>query len=174
MISKYEGLEKLIHPSQVLPAVQANKKVAAGRSRSGKRCLLQERDTIEKDNDAERMVCRSDHLGFAVVIIFLHPRESSSETGAKVPGGDYKYVIDLSHHNPGRIVWDSLSVMTDKHGHTTKSINKAERIIPVSYVILKASEGISLKDKNFKRIGRLQERLVWDVELIIFQDFQES
>ena len=41
--------------------------------------------------------------------------------------------------------------MTDKHGHTTKSINKAERIIPVSYVILKASEGISLKDKNFKK-----------------------
>lgn len=64
MISKYEWLEKLIHPSQVLPTVQASKKVAAGRSQSGKRCLLQERDTIEKDNDAERMVCRSDHLGF--------------------------------------------------------------------------------------------------------------
>lgn len=48
MISKYEGLEKLIHPSQVLPAVQVNKLVAAGRSQSGKRCLLQERDTIEK------------------------------------------------------------------------------------------------------------------------------
>ena len=48
MISKYEGLEKLIHPSQVLPTVQANKKVAAGRSQSGKRCLLQEKDTVEK------------------------------------------------------------------------------------------------------------------------------
>lgn len=48
MISKYEGLEKLIHPSQVLPTVQANKKVAAGRSQSGKRYLLQERDIIEK------------------------------------------------------------------------------------------------------------------------------
>ena len=43
-----EGLEKLIHPSQVLPVVQVNKLVAAGRSQSGKRCLLQERDTIEK------------------------------------------------------------------------------------------------------------------------------
>lgn len=36
------------------------------------------------------------------------------ETGAKVPPGDWRYGIDISHHNAGDIVWDSLYVLTDK------------------------------------------------------------
>lgn len=38
------------------------------------------------------------------------------ETGAKVPPGDWRYGIDISHHNAGDIVWDSLYVLTDKRG----------------------------------------------------------
>ena len=87
----------------------------------------------------------------AAVTLILRPADKSSETGAKVPGRAYRYAVDISHHNPGRIVWDSLRVMIDSRGHTTKSVNKAEDILPVSYVILKASEGITLKDKQFRK-----------------------
>lgn len=87
----------------------------------------------------------------AALTLLLRPADKSSETGAKAPGRTYRYAVDISHHNPGRIVWDSLRVMIDSRGHTTKSINKAEDILPVSYVILKASEGITLKDIQFRK-----------------------
>lgn len=140
----------------------SSKSGSAGRSgkqngRSRKKAVKKKMSPARKRHNRNKTLMLSGWIAaaiiliLAIVIIFLNPREISSERGAKVPRGDYKYVVDLSHHNPGRIVWDSLSVMTDKHGHTVKSINKADRIIPVSYVILKASEGISLKDKNFNK-----------------------
>ena len=42
-------------------------------------------------------------------------------------------------------------MMIDRRGNTTKSVNDAQDIVPVTYVILKASEGNSLKDKKFKK-----------------------
>lgn len=73
------------------------------------------------------------------------------ETGAKVPPGDWRYGIDISHHNAGDIVWDSLYVLTDKRGKTIRDHHLAKDIRPVSFVFIKATEGVSMMDKDFKR-----------------------
>ena len=73
------------------------------------------------------------------------------ETGAKVPPGDWRYGIDISHHNDGDIVWDSLYVLTDKRGKTIRDHHLAKDIRPVSFVFIKATEGVSMVDKDFKR-----------------------
>ena len=73
------------------------------------------------------------------------------ETGAKVPSGDWRYGIDISHHNGGGIVWDSLFVLTDRRGRTIRDIHEAYDIRPVSFVFIKATEGVSMVDKDFKR-----------------------
>lgn len=87
----------------------------------------------------------------ALVTLLFRWEDSSRETGAKVPQRGATFAVDLSHHNSGKIVWDSLRVMIDRRGNTTKSVNDAQDIVPVTYVILKASEGNSLKDKKFKK-----------------------
>lgn len=76
------------------------------------------------------------------------------ETGAKVPAGDWRYGIDISHHNAGEIVWDSLYVLTDRRGRTIRDHHLAKDIRPVSFVFIKATEGVSLVDKDFKRNWR--------------------
>ena len=76
------------------------------------------------------------------------------ETGAKVPEGDWRYGIDISHHNAGEIVWDSLYVLTDRRGRTIRDHHLAKEIRPVSFVFIKATEGVSLVDKDFKRNWR--------------------
>ena len=73
------------------------------------------------------------------------------ETGAKVPPGDWRYGIAISHHNAGDIVWDSLYVLTDKRGKTIRDHHLAKDIRPVSFVFIKATEGVSMVDKDFKR-----------------------
>lgn len=73
------------------------------------------------------------------------------ETGAKVPPGDWRYGIDISHHNAGDIVWDSLYVLTNKRGKTIRDHHLAKDISPVSFVFIKATEGVSMVDKDFKR-----------------------
>ena len=73
------------------------------------------------------------------------------ETGAKVPPGEWRYGIDISHHNGGKIVWDSLYVLTDRRGRTIRDIHEAYDIKPVSFVFIKATEGVSMVDKDFSR-----------------------
>lgn len=80
--------------------------------------------------------------------------DASLETGAKVPDGDWRYGMDISHHNAGGIVWDSLYVMTDKRGRTIRDLHLAKDIRPVSFVFIKATEGVSMVDKDFKRNWR--------------------
>lgn len=87
----------------------------------------------------------------ALCVVFSRPKFIKSDSGDKVPIRGYKFAIDLSHHNAGEIVWDSLRVMIDKKGYSTKSVNAAVDIYPVSYVILKATEGNNLKDRKFKK-----------------------
>lgn len=58
--------------------------------------------------------------------------------------------IDISHHNAGPIIWDSLMVMTDRDGGMTRSKVKASKIYPVTFVFIKASEGVSMKDPSFR------------------------
>ena len=86
----------------------------------------------------------------AVVLCFLVPYviHKKGETGARVPEGNWTYTIDISHHNSA-IVWDSLAVCIDAKGRTCRDILKAKRVCNVSSVIIKATEGISLKDSDF-------------------------
>ena len=69
--------------------------------------------------------------------------------GAPVPDGARSFCVDLSHHNTG-IVWDSLKVVVDRTGHTTKDLLRAKSVFPVSSVILKATEGEKFTDRRFK------------------------
>lgn len=87
------------------------------------------------------------------VFLLFHRRDGGAgyELGAKVPVGSWRYGIDISHNNTGRIVWDSLYVMTDSRGRTVRDPYKAREIKPVSFVFVKATEGSSFKDRDFKR-----------------------
>lgn len=75
---------------------------------------------------------------------------SSSDKGSAVPKGPYCYGIDISHYQNG-IAWDSLMVLTDASRRTIRSKIKAKDIKPVSFVFIKATEGCSMHDKNFRR-----------------------
>ncbi len=69
--------------------------------------------------------------------------------GAPVPEGGYRhYAVDLSHHNKD-IQWDSLRIVIDRQGRTSKDILRSREILPVSQVFLKATEGESMKDDRF-------------------------
>ena len=68
--------------------------------------------------------------------------------GAAIPDGAHAFCVDLSHHNTG-IVWDSLKVVVDRTGHTTKDLLRAKSVYPVSTVILKATEGEKFTDRKF-------------------------
>lgn len=72
------------------------------------------------------------------------------ERGAKVPSGTWRYGIDISHNNGGKIVWDSLYVMIDNKGRTVRDPYSAKEIKPVSFALVKATEGASFRDPDFK------------------------
>ena len=101
--------------------------------------------------------------GIFIMVFLVCTRKSFSgyETGARVPPGDWRYGIDISNNNEGRIVWDSLFVMTDAKRRTVRDPYKAREIKRVSFVFIKATEGISFKDKSFAKnwqdAGRLLE-----------------
>ena len=75
---------------------------------------------------------------------------SSAEKGAAVPEGIYRYGLDISHYQE-KIVWDSLMVLTDGARRTTRSKTNAKDIRPISFVFIKATEGASMKDKDFRK-----------------------
>lgn len=82
-----------------------------------------------------------------VLYPYLRYGKFASE-GAAVPDGAHAFCVDLSHHNTG-IVWDSLKVVVDRNGHTTKDLLHAKSVHPVSSVILKATEGEKFTDRRF-------------------------
>lgn len=87
----------------------------------------------------------------ALTVILLSQHFSfNKEYGAKVPQGDWRYGIDISHNNEGPIIWDSLFVMTDRRWRTVKDPYRAMNIKPVSFVYIKATEGATFKDCDFK------------------------
>lgn len=89
-------------------------------------------------------------LILALAIGLPHWLESGNPvTGAAVPQGYRHFVLDLSHHNPRDIQWDSLKVVIDHSGHTSKNLPGAKAILPLQHVILKATEGESMKDAHF-------------------------
>ena len=87
----------------------------------------------------------------ALLLVVLIPYiiHKNGETGARVPEGNWTYTIDISHHN-STIVWDSLAVCIDAKGRTSRDILKAKRVFNVSSVLIKATEGIALKDSDFE------------------------
>ncbi len=85
-------------------------------------------------------------------------RKTLPGTGAPVPPGSWEYGIDLSHNNRGPVAWDSLYVMTDPRGRTVCDPFRAKDIKPVRFVYIKATEGLSFRDRDFdenwKQAGR--------------------
>ena len=77
----------------------------------------------------------------------VNGRDFSS--GSPLPEGYSSYCIDLSHHN-GEIQWDSLKVLVNQKGNTTRNFQKAVKIYPVSMAVIKATEGEVLKDDRFE------------------------
>lgn len=138
----------------------AGKKVGAqrGKTSPAKRPRMKKRKPRKVNIGVWTAVGIAASIIVALVIIFISRGGGGYETGAKVPPGDWRYGIDISHHNDGKIVWDSLYVLTDRRGRTIKDIHEAYDIKPVSFVFIKATEGISMVDKDFsmnwKEAGR--------------------
>lgn len=87
----------------------------------------------------------------AITVILLSQRFSfNKEYGAKAPHGNWRYGIDISHNNEGPIIWDSLYVMTDRRWRTVRDPYRAMNIKPVRFVYIKATEGATFKDCDFK------------------------
>ena len=88
-------------------------------------------------------------LALAAGVLYPYFRDGKfASEGTKIPEGAHAFCVDLSHHNTG-IVWDSLKVVVDRSGHTTKDLLHAKIIYPVSSVILKATEGEKMTDRKF-------------------------
>lgn len=83
---------------------------------------------------------------FVIAPLFLS--RCSHESGVRLPEGNYGYAVDISKYQKG-IVWDSLMVISDARGCTSKSIRSAKEIHRVKYVIVKATEGEKLTDALF-------------------------
>lgn len=138
----------------------AGKKVGAqrGKTSPAKRPRMKKRKPRKVNIGVWTAVGIAASIIVALVIIFISRGGGGYETVAKVPPGDWRYGIDISHHNDGKIVWDSLYVLTDRRGRTIKDIHEAYDIKPVSFVFIKATEGISMVDKDFsmnwKEAGR--------------------
>ena len=85
----------------------------------------------------------------AACILYPYIRSGRfASTGAAVPAGNRDFCVDFSHHNDA-IVWDSLKVVVDRRGRTTRDLLHAKSVFPVSTVILKATEGEKMVDKRF-------------------------
>lgn len=122
---------------------------------------MSRKKTYKKPKRRNRRKKKQIHVGFgfvACVLAFLiliialpHIKDNSSrDKGAAVPSGAYSYGIDISHYQ-NDIQWDSLMVMTDGAGRTIRSKIKAKSIKPVSFVFIKATEGVNMKDRHFKK-----------------------
>ena len=88
-------------------------------------------------------------LALAAGVLYPYIRHGNfASEGTAIPEGYHAFCVDLSHYNTG-IVWDSLKVVVDRTGHTTKDLLRAKAIFPVSSVILKATEGEKLTDRKY-------------------------
>lgn len=72
----------------------------------------------------------------------------SRNSGAALPIGAKHLGIDLSHYQ-SRVEWDSLRVLVDAGGRTVRDIRSADKVYPVEFVFIKATEGEGMKDAGF-------------------------
>lgn len=130
----------------------ATRKANSAKGRKAKRSRRRKRKPRKVAIGVWTAVGIASAVILALALMFcIRGSYSGRGTGSKVPHGDWRYGIDISHHNGGKIVWDSLYVMTDRRGRTTRDIHIACDIKPVSFVFIKATEGISLVDPDFKK-----------------------
>ena len=85
----------------------------------------------------------------ALIVLVPHWIARSLAVGAVVPEGYRQFVVDLSHHNAREVQWDSLRVFIDAEGRSCRDIRSARTILPLTAVVLKATEGESFKDRHF-------------------------
>lgn len=92
-----------------------------------------------------------------LVVCLPYIGRHNREKGASLPpdtasllrsGETFTFAIDISHYQ-GRIVWDSLKVMTDARGRTVRDVSRARSIRSVEQVWIKATEGETLVDRKF-------------------------
>ena len=131
----------------MLPSRPANKKPAA-------KAAVRRKKPAKKKVRAKVLLSWWWAVGavalLAAVILLPHLLSSGNPTtGAPPPPGYRHFMVDLSHHNPRQVQWDSLKVVLDRGGNTSKDISGAKAILPLKHVIMKATEGESLKDRHF-------------------------
>ena len=107
------------------------------------------------------------------IILLSNANGGEVETGASMPGMKFSACgIDLSHNNAGPVRWDSLLVMVDRTGRTVKDLDAAQKVYPVKFVFLKATEGVSMKDPMFKSYWN--EAAIHDIQRGAYHFFRSS
>ena len=90
-------------------------------------------------------------LALAVGLPLLRHARQPGEGGAALPPAAFSALgIDISHNNAGPIVWDSLRVMVDRSGRTVRDLEQARKVYPVKFVFIKATEGLTMRDPEFR------------------------
>ena len=74
---------------------------------------------------------------------------SAMTEGSRLPGGNWSYGVDISHHQPF-VNWKKMKVFVDEQGRTVWKKKIAINEKKIDYVIMKASEGEGFKDWRFK------------------------
>lgn len=147
-----------------------SKKIRLSRSKStgSKPKKPKSRMSKNKGNHARRSIRISIPIaiGLAAAILFLifgpifgnreiekaEPNDNGKgAVGSVIPRGNYKYGFDVSHYNEDGIVWKDVRILVDRKNRTTKSIKNSKDVIPVSFVVMKATEGTAYPDSKFKK-----------------------
>ena len=126
---------------------KASKRAVSGRKRTVRKPVR--RKKVNRKWKVNPWLAAGLILALAAGVLYPYFRNGTfASEGAAIPDGAHAFCVDLSHHNTG-IVWDSLKVVVDRSGHTTKDLLRAKVIYPVSSVILKATEGEKFADRKF-------------------------
>lgn len=96
---------------------------------------------------ADKM-CR-EYLGTPLSAEIIKDQISAMTEGARLPGGNWSYGVDISHHQPF-VSWKRMKVLVDKQGRTVWKKKNAISEKEIDYVIMKATEGEGFKDWRFK------------------------
>jgi len=128
------------------------------KGKSGKKARKKRRKFSQYSRSDKRVMIIG---GLIILLILIWPVKRVIEvidqgpsSGDSIPEGilkgSYSYGIDISVHNGDDIIWDSLYVMVDPSGHTTKDLMSSKEIFPVDFVFMKATEAVTFVDNNFK------------------------
>ena len=94
-------------------------------------------------------VCRT-YMGKPLSWALIKEQTSAITEGAKLPEGEWSYGIDISHHQP-IVNWNNIKIYVDKDDRTVWRKKHSVKELSIDYVIMKASEGETFKDRRFRR-----------------------